>query len=139
MKKKIALLSSIILFLLVISGCGNKANQFPEYNETKKDVELLSSNKQELNEQQENAFYSIARNVVGKEADMLHFDDFTLFVKKVKGEKGKYYLEYACENPTTKMRFMNKMNITIKDNNVEEYEYDWEMLESDLWDFLENV
>lgn len=108
--------------------------EFPIYNETKDDLVVIGEKADiQTSEKQINEFYSIARNILSKKVKMLNFDNYSLFVKKIKDKKGMYYINYICENQTINMRYENTMTITLKNNNLKEYEYEYEVHNSDLW------
>ncbi|HAP3558622.1 TPA: hypothetical protein IUD88_001217 [Enterococcus faecalis] len=128
----VLLLTIVIIFVFFFLK--KKSMEFPVYNETKDDLVVIGEKADiQTSEKQINEFYSIARNILSKRVKMLNFDNYSLFVKKIKDKKGMYYINYICENQTINMRYENTMTITLKNNNLKEYEYEYEVHNSDLW------
>lgn len=114
----------------------------PLYNKSpKKGTAILSSDKDILNDYQENQFYGIAYGAIdSKVRDGLSdkLDDKSLYVEKVMG-KGRYYIKYVAhwdmgiisQNFTTEVIVKLKTSDFRKSNT---FKIDY--FESDLTDFV---
>lgn len=114
--------------MLLLSGCSSSNDNdenstlAPYFNDADKQVELLSTDNEELNENQEELFYQVARGsveTIHPEVDMDGFDDYSLYVKKVKG-KGKYKINYIVEDVLDGSQYKSEMTITLKSEDLED-------------------
>lgn len=105
--------------LMIIVFVGYRIHDYwiwrtPYQNQTEP-KELLSDKTHELTEEQEAAFYDIARGAIraqDKDIKFTNLDDYSLYVKKDKG-KNKYYIDYVCKSPNFKIKFDTEITIKI--------------------------
>lgn len=123
-KKWMKVLLGVIVAVILIFA-GSKIHDWyiwraPYYNSTKT-VELLSARTQKLNENQEEAFYDIARGAIQSEIKGIKFtnlDDYSLYVKKT-GPKHVYYIDYVCKSTVlVKMRFDTTMRVKLDSSSL---------------------
>lgn len=136
----IIVFSVIVVVIIAVVGLYQyEKTLIPYYNNTSKNIVLLSNKENKLNDDQIDEFYNIARGALtshDKELSFTNLDDYSLYVEKLKGEKGKYLINYTCENPTTKLRFENKIEVVLKSDKIQSDEgFSYEILKSDLLDF----
>lgn len=113
----------------------------PYFNKTENHV-LLSDKVDKLNDDQEEAFYDIARNAIKSKESNIGFDnlkDKSLYVEKT-NKKRTYHIEYVCQSDVlVKFNFRTSMNVVLKNNSLKNdnrfkfYDY-----KSDLTEFTSN-
>ena len=134
----------ILVAILVLGGFGIKSYvnyrhwSAPYYSQTGSHV-LLSDKVDKLNDDQETAFYNIAKGAIQTKDSKVSFDnlkDKGLYVKKL-NKKKTYHIEYVCQsNLIIKMNFRTSFNATLKSNSLkEDTKFDFYDYKSDLTDF----
>ena len=137
----------IVAILLLAGGFGIKSYvnyrhwSAPYFNKTENHV-LLSDKVDKLNDDQEEAFYDIARNAIKSKESNIGFDnlkDKSLYVEKT-NKKRTYHIEYVCQSDVlVKFNFRTSMNVVLKNNSLKNdnrfkfYDY-----KSDLTEFTSN-
>jgi len=137
----------ILVAVLIGGGFGIKSYvnyrhwSAPYYNQTGSH-NLLSSKVDKLNDDQETAFYDIAKGAMQTQDKNLNFDnlnDDSLYVEKI-NKKKTYHIEYVCQsNLFLKIKFRTSLNVTLKKSSLKEdtkfifYDY-----KSDLTDLATN-
>lgn len=119
MKKWQKILIATVLVIGVGGFAGYKIHDYwiwrtPYLNQTES-RELLSNKIDKLSDEQETAFYDLARSAMQVEDKNLKFtnlDDVSLYVKKAKG-KNMYYIDYVVKGPF-KLKFDTTMTLRIK-------------------------
>lgn len=142
MKKKtgIIIVSVLVIIIIAIVGLYQYGKTLiPYYNNTSKNIVLVSNKENKLTDEQIDEFYNIARGALtshDKDLNFTNLDDYSLYVEKLKGEKGKYLINYICENPTTKLRFENKIEVVLQSDKLgSDEDFSYEILKSDLLEF----
>lgn len=108
-----------VVGLMLVVLAGYKVHDYwiwrtPYQNQTES-KELLSNKVNKLSEEQESAFYDIARGAIqtmDKDIKFTNLEDYSLYVEKTKG-KNMYYLDYVVKGPF-KLKFDTTMTLRIK-------------------------
>lgn len=121
--KKWQKITIAVVSLLVVIFAGYKIHDYwiwrtPYTNQTEA-KELLSNKVDKLSDEQETAFYDIARGAIqtmNKDIKFTNLEDSSLYVEKAKG-KNMYYLDYVVKGPF-KLKFDTTMTLKIKEKTL---------------------
>lgn len=154
MKKKSWIITTIIGVIAIAAGAwilySNHQKQVdienhsaPLYSESpKKNIVILSSDTDKLNDYQEEQFYGIARGAIEsnvREGLTDQIDDKSLYIEKVQG-KGRYYLKYIAhwDMGIISRNFTTEIIVKLKTADFRKSDsFQIDMFDSDLQDFVD--
>lgn len=124
MKKWQKILIAVVLIVGVGGFTGYKIHDYwvwrTPYQNKIESKELLSNKVDKLSNEQEEAFYDIARGAIQTEDKSIKFtnlDNVSLYVEKAKG-KDMYYLDYIVKSSLFKLKFDTTMTLRIKEKTL---------------------